>query len=122
MFENRELRRTFRRKWNEVTGSAENYTMILIICTHKHYSGGKTEKNLMGGACSAYGERRAVYSALVGKPEGNRPLGRPRRRWEDNIKMHIQEVGCGGLDWIKLAQDRDRWRALVNAVMNLRVP
>ena len=59
---------------------------------------------------------------LVGKPEGKRPLGRPRRRWEDNIKMDLQEVGCGGMDWIKLAQDRDRWQALVNAVMNLQVP
>jgi len=56
------------------------------------------------------------------KPEEKRPLGRPRRRWEDNIKIHIQEVGCGGLDWIKLAQDRDRWRAPVYSVMNLRVP
>ena len=68
------------------------------------------------------GERRGVYRVLVGKPEGKRPLGRPRRRWEDNIKMDLQEVGCGGMDWIKLVQDRDRWRALVNAVMNLPVP
>ena len=68
------------------------------------------------------GERRGVYRVLVGKPEGKRPLGRPRSRWEDNNKMDFQEVGCGGMDWIKLAQDRDRWRALVNAVMNLRVP
>jgi len=59
---------------------------------------------------------------LAGKPEGKRSIGRPRRRWEDNIKMDLQEVGCGGYDWIELAQDRDRWRALVNAVMNLRVP
>ena len=59
---------------------------------------------------------------LVGKPEGKRQLGRPRRRWEDNIKMDLQEVGCGGVDWIELAQDGDRWRTLVNAVMNLRVP
>jgi hypothetical protein len=68
------------------------------------------------------GEGRGMYRVLVGKPEGKRPLRRPRRRWEDNIKMDLQEVGCGGIDWIKLAQDRERWRALVNAVMNLRVP
>ena len=67
-------------------------------------------------------ERRGVYGVLVRKPEGKRPLGRPRRRWEDNIKMNFPEVGCGSMDWIDLAQDRDRWRALVNAAMNLRVP
>jgi len=67
-------------------------------------------------------ERRGVYRVLVGKPEGKRPLGRPRHRWEDNIKMDLQEVGCRGVDWIDLAQDRDRWRALVTEVMNLRVP
>ena len=76
----------------------------------------------MGGAYSTYGERRGVYRVLVGKPEGKRPLGRPRRRWENNIKMYVQEVGCGGVDWIGVAQDVDRWRTLVNAVMNLRVP
>jgi len=63
-----------------------------------------------------------VYRVLVGKPKGKRPLGRPRYRWEDNIKMDLQEVGCGGMDWIERGQDRDRWRTLVNAVMNLRVP
>jgi hypothetical protein len=68
------------------------------------------------------GEGRGVYRDLVGKPDGGRPLERPRRGWEDNIKMDLQEVGCGGMDWIELAMDRDRWRALVNAVMNLRVP
>jgi len=68
------------------------------------------------------GERRDVYRVLVGKPEGKRPTGRPRHRWDDNIKMYLQEVECGGTDWIELAQDRDRWRALVNEVMNLRVP
>jgi len=67
-------------------------------------------------------EGRGVYRVLVGKPEGKRPLGRPRRRWEDNNKMDLQELGCGGMDWIELAQDRDRWRALVNAVMNLQFP
>ena len=76
----------------------------------------------MGGACSAYGERRGVYRVLVGKLEGKRPLGRPRHRWDDYIKMDLQDVGCGDVGWIELAQDRDRWRALVTAIMNLRVP
>jgi hypothetical protein len=68
------------------------------------------------------GEGRGVYRVFVGKPEGKRALGSTRRGWEDNIKMYLQEVGCGGMDWIDLAQDWDRWRAVVNAVMNLRVP
>jgi hypothetical protein len=68
------------------------------------------------------GEGRGVYRVLVGKPERKRPLERPRRRWEDSIKMDLQEVGCGGMDWIELAQDRERWRAHVNVVMNLWVP
>jgi hypothetical protein len=68
------------------------------------------------------GEKSGAYRVLVGRPEGRRPLGRPRRRWEDNIKMNLQEVGWVGRNWIELAQGRDRWRAFVNAVMNLGVP
>jgi hypothetical protein len=68
------------------------------------------------------GERRGVYRVLVKKPEGKRALGRSRRRWKDNIKMEPQKVGCGGMNWIDLPRDRDRWRAFVNAVMNPRVP
>jgi len=73
------------------------------------------------GHVARVGERRGVYRGLVGKHEGRRPLGRTRRRWEDNVKMDLPEVGCRGMDWIELAQDRDRWRALVTAVMNLQV-
>ena len=73
------------------------------------------------GRAARRGERCGLCRVLVGKPEGKRRLGRPRRRWEDNIKMDLQEVGCEGMDWIELAQDRDRWRALVNAVMIIRV-
>jgi hypothetical protein len=67
-------------------------------------------------------EMRGAYNILVGRPEGRRPLGRPRRRWEDNIKTDLREIGFGDVDWIHFAQDRDRWRAVVNTVMNLRVP
>ena len=76
----------------------------------------------MDGACSAYGEVRGVYRNLVGKTEGKRPLGRPMRRWEVSDKMDLQEVGCGGMDWIELAEDRDRRRPLATAVMKLLVP
>jgi len=82
----------------------------------------KSRRMRWTGRVARMGERRGLYRALVGKPEGKRPLGRLRRRWEDNIKMDLQEVGCGGMEWIDLSQDRDRWRPLVNAVMNLRVP
>ena len=74
------------------------------------------------GHVARMGEERGVYRVLVGKPEGKRQLGRPKRRWVDNIRMDLQEVGCGYMDWIGLAQDRVRWQTLVSAVMNLRVP
>jgi hypothetical protein len=76
----------------------------------------------LGGTCGTNGEKRNVYRLLVGKPEGKRPLGRPRRRWIDNIKMNLLEIGLNVVDWIGLARDRYRWRAVVNSVMNLRVP
>jgi len=76
----------------------------------------------MGGVCSAYGGEKRLIQRFVGKLEGKRTLGTPRRRWEDNIKMDLQEVGCGCMYWIMLAQDRDRWWTIVSAVMNLRVP
>ena len=91
-------------------------------------SGMKTISNTYGkrkrwvGHVARMVEEIGVYTVLVGKPEGKRPLGRPRRRWVDNIRMDLQEVGCGYMDWIGLAQDRYRWRTLVSAVMNLRVP
>ena len=84
--------------------------------------GDKIEKNEMGWACGAYGLGEGMYRVLEGKPEGRKPVGRPRRRWVDNIRMDLQEVGCGYMDWIGLVQDRDRWWTLVGAVMNLRVP
>jgi len=119
---NRVLMRIFGPRWDEVTGelrklhneelmndlySSPNIVRVVNI-----------EKNEMVGA--SLWERRSVYRVLVGKPEGKKPLGRTKRRWEDDIKIDLLEVGCGGMDWIELAQDRDRWRALVNAVMNLR--
>ena len=82
----------------------------------------KSRRMIWVGHVTRMGEVRGVYRVLVGKPEGRRPLGRPRRRWVDNIRMDLQEVGCRYMDWIGLAHDRDRWRTLVSAVMNLRVP
>ena len=82
----------------------------------------KSRRRRWAGHVAPIGEGRGVYRVLVGKPEGRSPLGRPSRRWEDNIRMDLREVGCGCVDWMELAQDRDRWRALVSAVMNLRVP
>jgi hypothetical protein len=83
----------------------------------------KARRIRWAGHVARMGEVRCAYNILVGRPEGRRPLGRPKRRWEDNIKIDLQEIGFGDIDWIHLAQDRDRWRALVNTVMiNLRVP
>jgi hypothetical protein len=87
----------------------------------QYCSGDKIEEKETGRAGSACGVRRGVYRILVGEHEGRRLLGRPRHRWEDNIKVDLQELGCGVMNWIELAQDRDRWWALVNAVMNLCV-
>jgi hypothetical protein len=81
----------------------------------------KSRRMKWAGHVARMGEERRVYKVLVGKPEGRRPLGRPRRRWEDGIRMDLRVTGLGGVDWIRLAQDRDRWRAVVSAVMNLRV-
>jgi len=90
---------------------------LIKLCTVVYFL-----QNEMGWACDAYGWGEGVYRVLVGKPEGKRPLGRPRRRRVNNVRMDLQEVGCGYTDWIGLAQDRDRWRTLVSAVMDFRVP
>jgi hypothetical protein len=124
VFENRVLKRIFGPKRDEVTGEWRKLHNEVL---HDLYSSPnivrviKSRRMRWAGLVSLLGEERGVYRDLVGKPVGKRPLGRPRRRWEDNIRMVLQEVGCGGMDWIGLAQDRDRWRAIVNAVMNLRV-
>ena len=82
----------------------------------------KSRRMRWAGHVACMSDEKGVYRVLVWKPEGRRPLGRPRRGWVDNIRMDLQEVGCGYMDWIGLAQDRDRWRTLVSAVMNFRVP
>jgi hypothetical protein len=82
----------------------------------------KSRRIRYAGHVASMRARGGIYRVLVGKPEGKRPLGRPRSRWEDNIKIDIQEVGCGGMDWFELAREMDRWRVLVNAVMDFRVP
>ena len=95
--------------------------MRSLILLTQYCAGGKIEKNEMGGACGAYGEGKSCAQCLVGKPEGKRPLGRPRHRWEDNVKMDLLEVGGGGGDWMELAQDKERWWALVSTEMNFRI-
>ena len=125
VFENRVLRRVFGAKRDEVTeewGKLHNEELSDLYCSPNIFWVIKSRRMRWAGHVARMGERRGVYRVLVGKPEEKRLLGRHRRRWEDNIKMDLQEVGCVGMDWIELAQDRDMWRALVNAVMNLRVP
>jgi len=125
VFENRVLRRIFGHKRDEVTGEWRKlHTEELndLYCSPNIIWVIKSRRMRWAGHIARLGERRDVYRVLVGKPEGRRRLGRPRCRWEDNIGMDLQEVGCGSMDWIELAEDRDRWRALVNAVLNLRVP
>jgi hypothetical protein len=125
VFENRVLRKIFGPKRDEVTGGWRNLHNEEL---HDLYSSPnivrviKSRRMIWAGHVARMREGRGVSRVLVGKPEGKKPLGRPRRRWENNIKMNLQEVGCGGMDWIELVLIRDRGRALVNAVKNLRVP
>jgi hypothetical protein len=110
---------------DEVTGEwrrLHNEELIDLYSSHYIVWVIKSRRMRWAGHVAHMGEERGVYRFLVGKPEGKRSLGRPRRRWVDNIRMDLQEVGCGYMDWNGLAQDRDRWRTLVSAVMNLRVP
>jgi hypothetical protein len=125
VFENRMLRRIFWPKRDDVTGERRKLHNDEL---HDLYSSPNIVRVIKSrgirwvGHVAHTGENRGVYRVLMGKPEGERPLGRPRHRWKDTIKMDLWEVGFGGMNWIDLAQDRDRWRALVNAVINLRIP
>jgi hypothetical protein len=124
VFENRVLRRMFRPKRDEVTGEwrkLHNEELHNLYSPPDIIRQVKSRRMSLAGHVARMGEEIKVYKVLVGKPEGKRPLGRPRRRWEDGIRMDLRETGLGGVDWIRLSQDRDRWRAVVSAVMNLRV-
>ena len=125
MFENMVLRRIFGPRRDEVTGEGRrlhNEEQSDLYSSPNIVRVIKSKRMRWAGHVARMGEERGVYRVLVGKPEGRRPLGRPRRRCVDNIRTDLQEVGCGYMDWIGLAQDRDRWRTLVSAIMNLRVP
>jgi hypothetical protein len=123
VFENRVLRKIFGPQWDGVTGEwrrLHNEELNDLYSSPNIIRGIKSRRMRWAGHVACMGEGRGAYRVLVGRPEGRRSLGRPRRRWEDNIKMDIQEVEWGGMDWIDIAQDRGSWRALVNVVMNLR--
>jgi len=124
VFENRVLRRIFGPKRDEVRGEWRKLhdEELNDLYSSPNIARERESRRMRWAVHVArMGDRGGVFRVLVGKPERKRPLGRPRLRWKDNIKMDLQEVGCGVMDWMELAQDRDRWRALVNAVMNLRV-
>jgi hypothetical protein len=125
VFENRVLRRISGPKRDKVTGEwrkLHNEELCDLYCSPSIIRIIKSRRMRWAGHVARMGEKNNAYRILVGKPEGKRPLGRPRRRWVDNIRMDLGEVGWGGLDWIGLAKDRNRWRALENSVLNLRVP
>jgi hypothetical protein len=125
VFENKVLRRIFGPKRDEVTGrwrTLHNEELRDLYSSSSTIRIIKSRRMRWAEYVAQMGDKRNAYRLLMGKPEGKRPLGRPRRRWVDNIKMDLLEIGWGGVDWIGLAQDRDKWRALVNAVMNLWVP